>query len=364
MKKIGIVSMMVAPGDAVGNDVMGMYRVLVGRGHDVRVFAGTWPTTLTDPPMHPMREAVAFLADPASVLIYHFAVGWDEGLEVYRKARGLRVVRDHNVTPPEFFRGLDDDHVRRCEEGQRQRQWLACSGADLYLADSAYNLRDLVGLGADPARGRVVAPFHHVDRLLALEGDPGLLGDCRDGCTNIVMVGRVVPNKGHLDLLEAFAAYHHGHDRASRLLVIGKLDRRLAAYTARLDERARQLGVERAVLFLGGVTEEELKTFYLCADVFLLTSQHEGFCVPLVESMALGVPIVAVGAAAVGETVGDAGLVWDKADPELLAESVRVLTRDDAVRGTLTERGWRRYRGLFTNACLEEKLVWALQEVA
>ena len=100
---------------------------------------------------------------------------------------------------------------------------------------------------------------------------------------------------------------------------------------------------------MDSATEAELKAYYERASVFVLASEHEGFCVPVVEAMALQVPIVAYGTTAVPHTVGDAGLVWEEPDPFLLAQSIDAVVRDVDVRRQLTERGWRRYQEHFTN---------------
>jgi glycosyltransferase involved in cell wall biosynthesis len=92
-----------------------------------------------------------------------------------------------------------------------------------------------------------------------------------------------------------------------------------------------------------------------------LASEHEGFCVPLVEAMALRVPIVAYGTTAVPHTLGDAGLVWDEPDPFLLAQSLDAVIRDGGVRRRLTEHGWRRYQSLFANGRIEHAFLHALR---
>src|SRR6185312_16592384 len=104
-----------------------------------------------------------------------------------------------------------------------------------------------------------------------------------------------------------------------------------------------------------------LKAYYARASVFVCASEHEGFCVPVVEAMALKVPIVAYGTTAVPHTVGDAGLIWDEPDPFLLAQSIDTVVRDAAVRRQLTERGWRRYRNLFANERIERDFLHALR---
>jgi glycosyltransferase involved in cell wall biosynthesis len=125
-----------------------------------------------------------------------------------------------------------------------------------------------------------------------------------------------------------------------------------------LREYARTLLLcDDEVIFAGSVTQSQLRTYYTAAEVFLCTSEHEGFCVPLVEAMLLRVPIVAWARTAVGETVGEAGLVWGEDDPDLLAESVATVLESPSLRRTLVERGFRRYKERFAIARIEESFI-------
>ncbi len=203
-------------------------------------------------------------------------------------------------------------------------------------------------------------PFHQVDRLAAAAPDPTVLRACRDGRTNFLFVGRRVPNKGHRFLIDAFAAYLEHYDAAARLLLVGREDPTLVSYSNQLREQARRLGVHDRVVFLDGVTEAELRAYYECAHAFVTASEHEGFCVPVVEAMALGVPVIAYGTSAIPDTVGEAGLVWDEPEPFLLAESLACVAREPRVRAALVECGRRRYREHFENGRIAERFLAAL----
>ncbi len=361
MSRFAIVSLTIAPGDAVGNDALEMHRVLTARGHEVALFSSHWvqASTLT----RDMREAGDFLGDdPTAVLIYHHHIGWDAGVDLVRQARCTRIVRYHNVTPARFFAGYPGQAIPICTKGREQLRELVALGCELYLSDSAYNESEVLGLGADPGRCTVVPPFHHVDRLATAVPDPTVLRACRDGRSNFLFVGRRVPNKGHRFLIDAFAAYVEHYDAAARLLLVGREDPGMTAYSNQLREQARRLGVHDRVVFLGGVTEAELRAYYECAQAFVVASEHEGFCVPVIEAMALRVPVVAYGAAAIPDTVGNAGLVWEEPEPFLLAESLACLVRDPAVRAGLVERGWRRYHEHFANERIAARFLGALGE--
>ena len=140
-------------------------------------------------------------------------------------------------------------------------------------------------------------------------------------------------------------------------MLVGKASRSRKSTRNALREQVWRLGLSGHVIFLDGVTESELKAYYETASVFVIGQRTRGFCVPVVEAMALKVPIVAYGTTAVPHTVGDAGLVWDEPDPFLLAQSIDAVVRDVAVRRQLTERGWRRYQEHFTNRRIEREFL-------
>jgi glycosyltransferase involved in cell wall biosynthesis len=364
MSRIAILSAASQGADAVGIDIREMTRILRGRGHQVEVFTTVWGTP-AEPRSRNGLKVPRFLGDdPSAIAIYHHSTGWETGVRLLCRLRCRRVVRYHNVTPAHFYEPYDARCTRDCRRGREQVRELADAGCDLYLSASAFNQAEFRGLGVEPARCAVVPPLHQVARLAAVEPDPEVLRDLGDGLTNLLFVGRLVPHKGHRFLLEAFAAYHHHYNNHSRLVLIGKGDWRLGAYSNGLYEQARRLGVRAQVVFVGGTTEAELRAYYERAHAFVVASEHEGFCVPVVEAMALGVPVVAYGAAATPDTVGAAGLVWDEPEPFLLAESIAGVVGDGPERAWLRAAGRCRYEETFALPRLEAEFVRAMAAVA
>ncbi|MDP1822128.1 MAG: glycosyltransferase family 4 protein [Archangium sp.] len=348
------------PGDAVSNDVVGMEAVLAARGHEVAIFADNWAPAPVS--VRHVNEIGSFLQDPSAVLIYHYSVGWDIGLRLLNERPCKTVVKYHNVTPPAFFEGVNEDYAAVCRHGRQQLAAIATAGCDLYLSDSEYNARELAEAGTGSTPNLVVPPFHHIDRLFGVEADLGIIDRYRDGRANVLMVGRLAPNKRHDRLIEAFAHYFHGYNRQARLLIVGKEDDRLSGYTNALRRQVKRLRLQDAVVFCGAVSDAALKSYYLLADAFLLTSDHEGFCVPLVESMAMKVPIVAYAAAAIPETVGNAGLVWAEPGPEVLAASLSHLIQDEETRRACSQAGWVRYHQRFTNEQIEANFARVMKD--
>ncbi|HEY7313567.1 MAG TPA: glycosyltransferase, partial [Gemmataceae bacterium] len=298
MSRIAILSLSISSGDAVGNDALEMHRILSAQGHNVGLFCSHW--VKKGEQTRDVAELPAFLGeDLRAILIYHHAIGWTAGLDLLRRATCRRVVKYHNVTPGRFFAGFPGDQRRVCQLGREQLRELARAECDLYLSDSPYNQGELLDAGAAADRCAVVPPFHHIDRLHALPPDANVLRQLGDGQTNLLFVGRRAPNKGHRFLLDAFAAYQEHYNRDSRLLLVGKADRHLVSYSNVLREQASRLGVLDRVHFIDGATDAELKGYYQTASAFVVASEHEGFCVPVVEAMALGVPVIGYGSTAV-----------------------------------------------------------------
>jgi len=359
MTRIAILTRTITTANAVSNDVLGMYEVLKRRGHEVRVHADEW-THPTLRVRHAMRLQ-DFLQDPQDILIYHYSIGWGLALQLLQEIGCRTVIKYHNVTPPEFFDGIAEDHVQMCTEGRQQMKIIARLDCDLYLSDSPFNMLELIGEGAHEEKCAVVPPFHHVDRLLAIHPSIELLDKYADGRVNVLMVGRVSPNKGHIALLEAFATYYYHYNSNARLIIVGIEREVFKAYSQLIREMADLLGIEKAVVFAGEVPDEELKAYYLLANAFMIASEHEGFCVPLVEAMAMKVPIIAYASTAIPETVGDAGLIWQERDPYLLAESLDSIVRDESIGVRLGLQGLRRYEQLYTNERIEQEFLRALE---
>ncbi|MEK6280511.1 MAG: glycosyltransferase [Acidobacteriota bacterium] len=274
--------------------------------------------------------------------------------------RTRKAIKYHNVTPPEFFLGFSPWHEERCRQGREELKDVARAGCEVYLADSEFNRLDLIEAGAPPERCFVVPPFHHVDRLEAMEADLEVLDEYRDGQTNILMVSRVAPHKGHQALLEAFAVYHLDYNRDSRLIIVGKEEGPFESYSKRLRQLISFMLLDGVVVFAGAVTDQELRSYYLLANVFATASEHEGFCVPIIEAMAMKVPVVAYASSAVPDTMGDAGILLQDRRPYLMAEAINQLASNEELNVAFGIKGRQRYEQQFTNQKIETELFESL----
>ena len=361
MTRIAILSPSLTTADAVSNDVIGEFDVLTSQGHEVRLFCETH--SLKHPQLFDVSHITKFLKNSDDILIYHFSRGWSHGLELVRELRCRRVIRYHNITPPEFFVRFSRTDQEICEAGRRELTELVAAECDLFLSASAFSMRELIAMGAGVSKSLVVPPFHHIDRLSKITADARTLQKYSDGAANVLSVGRVVPHKGLHQLIAMFARYYYDYNRKSRLLIVGKGGEGFSEYSRLLHRAVNKLRLDKAVVFMGGVPDEVLKACYLVANAFATTSEHEGFCVPLVEAMSMKLPITAYASTAIPETLGDAGIAWPDREPLLMAESIDLFVRDAAVRNAFGRRGRGRYEALFTNEKIEHTFMKAISSL-
>ena len=327
-------------GDAIGNEVLGIQRVLRDNGFTSEIFVETFEPRLEDMTLD-YREMVGAI-QPEDILIHHFSIGSRASRTAYALP-GRMVLVYHNITPPEYFVNVHDDLVKACYRGRRELTAYV-TRSQLALGDSEYNRQELESLGFTSTGVLPVVPgFEHLD----LPPDRMLAADFDDAWTNILFVGRVIPNKKFEDLIRAFHAYRIRHNRRSRLLLVGSYGG-FERYFAMLQSLVARLGTPD-VHFLGHVRNEELTALYDVADLFLCTSEHEGFCVPLIEAFYKRIPVIAFAATAVPATMDGGGVLFDTKDPLHVADLMtavlddrtlqdRILASQDAALSRLLRR--------------------------
>lgn len=305
-------------GDAIGHEVLGIQRVLREAGYESDIFVETADARL-ESRTYDFRDLLD-ASHPENLLIHHFSIGSRASRVAFALPDRMTLVY-HNITPPEYFVGVHEQLVTLCYHGRRELAAYA-DRVVLALGDSEFNRQELEAAGF-PRTGvlPVVPSFAHLD----VEPHRFFTAAFDDDRTNVIFVGRVIPNKKIEDVVRAFAAYQSRFNPRSRLLFVGGYSA-FEQYFAMLQRLVRALGV-RDVHFLGHVTNEELRSVYELADVFLCASEHEGFCVPLVEAFHMGVPVLAYAASAVPATMDGAGVLYDTKDP------LRVAALIDAVAG-------------------------------
>jgi glycosyltransferase involved in cell wall biosynthesis len=297
-------------GDAIGHEVLGIQRVLRDQGYESEIFVETADYRL-EPLTRDYRELIDF-SHPDHLLIHHFSLGSKASRTAFALPDRMALIY-HNITPPEYFIGVHRMLARQCFRGRRELRAYA-DRCDLALGDSEFNRRDLEDLGFPRTSVLPVVPdFSHLEHV----PDRMMVGQFDDDWTNVVFVGRVIANKKIEDLIRFFHAYHTIHNPRSRLLIVGAYSG-YERYLASLHQLSAALGAEH-VHFLGHVSDEELVACYDVADLFLCASEHEGFCVPLVEAFYKEVPVLAYAATAVPDTMDGAGVLYDDKEPRHVA---------------------------------------------
>ncbi len=155
----------------------------------------------------------------------------------------------------------------------------------------------------------------------------------------ILYVGVNKPHKNLVRLAEAWGVVSRQPAAAGRQLVIaGYWDPRYP----QARERARQLGLEDRMRFLGPVAEEDLPALYSGCELFVFPSLYEGFGLPVLEAMACGAPVACSNTSSLPEVAGDAALYFDPTNVEAIAEVLDHAMREPDLRADLRERGLAR----------------------
>lgn len=335
-------------GDAISNYALALQAIFRAWGYESEIFC---PLRHISPRMRGKARDLAAhraRAKPGNLMFFHFSIG-SETVDYFRGLAAPRVLIYHNITPGRYFHALYDERELLLDQGRRELASLATL-PDLSLADSAFNAREL----RDAGFGKVeVMPIIVGDALSRERPDESVVRRLRDGKKNILFVGRVVPNKRYEDLLKCLDAYRRFVGAEARLLLVGSY-MGLERYLAFLKNMARELRLDD-VLFTNHVRQDQLAAYYRVADLFLCMSEHEGFCIPLLEAMAAGVPVLAYAAGAVPETLGGSGVLVREKDYPRVAEMMAALLADGPLRAGVIARQRGRFAA-FDPAALERRL--------
>ncbi|MEN3336899.1 MAG: hypothetical protein V7647_575 [Acidobacteriota bacterium] len=323
-------------GDAIGDSARRMRDMLREAGHSSELFA----LTIDDD----LRGEVIPFEDPASragdVTIFHFALP-SPMTEAFAALGGARVLQYHNITPARFFAPYDAGLFRLAALGRRELATLV-GHVDLALGDSEFNRRELEETGFSPTGVLPIAV--NTERITGAPRRPALEKTLGDGLVNILFVGRIVPNKRIEDHIRLAEMYKRYIDNYYRFIFVGRYDG-LPRYYAQVQALIAEFDMlPDRFWFTGPVPDEDLAAYYRWADVYVSLSEHEGFCVPLVEAMAADVPVLAYSAGAVPETLGGAGMLFAPKDLEFAAEMIGTLVYDHPVRERIIEGQRRRVR--------------------
>jgi len=341
VQRIDQVLPVLAGRDAIGQHTLGVREVIRALGLQSDIYyADATPDVLRQG--MPL-ERIGDRGHSGRLLLYQLSIGSRVG-DVFAHRPEGKLVDYHNITPAELLDPWEPAIAAELRQGREQMRAMA-SDCLYALADSAFNAAELRAEGYPRC---AVAPLLIDFHARETEPDPrtsGRLGKmAKRGGADWLFVGKVAPHKAQHDLIKAFVVYRAAYDPLARSHVVGGSIS--DSYSRALESLVRDFDVEGAVEFTGSVTGNELAAYYRCADVFVCLSDHEGFCVPLVEAMSQQLPVVAYGAAAIPDTVGEAAVLLPAKDPALVAAAVHRVLSDETLRRSLAEAARRRVEQL------------------
>lgn len=310
-------------GDAISNQVILVRDYLKQVGYKSNIYVQS-----RDPNL---KKAAAFF-QPGCIaknagLIYHRSIGSD--LTPHAVAhQGPKCLMYHNITPAELIEPFDPALAERLERGRSELRELA-QHFPLSVGDSFFNSQELAAYGF---KNPGILPICVDPNKWNIEPDLELMAQLQDGRSNLLFVGRLSPNKRQHELIEAF--YHYlTMDVHARLILVGRYSVE-EPYHKHIMNTINRLGLQKQVLVSGRVGEDQMQSYYRCAHLFWSMSEHEGFGVPLIESMWFGIPVLAYKQAAVPETLGRARIMFTQKDDLIsVAALAKLLVKDRALRG-------------------------------
>lgn len=315
-------------GDAISEEARVLRQIFRRWGFDSDIFSEVQrvlPELRAE--VRDVREARVGSAD---AVLLHLSIGSAVN-EVFASLPCRKAILYHNFTPPEYFEPVNPHIARMLRQTVTQIRSLA-GVASVVLADSRFNAVQLEAYGY-----RGVSVFPVILDFTRFEDDSGTLPrNLRgDGRLRILFVGRGAPNKRLEDLLLAFAYYRRYVDPNSQLVHVGSFAG-TERYRALLAAMQKELGLDPyAVIFTGSLPQPSLNAVYRSSHLFLCMSEHEGFCIPLLESMYYGIPVMAHAAGAIPETLGGAGVLFYQKDFPAIAELMGRLNRDLELRSAV-----------------------------
>ncbi len=337
-----------SPGDAIGQAVQRMRAWLLEAGLASEIFAEQIHQDLSKE-ARPAGELAASIA-PGDAVLYHLSIG-ARSADLFAGLGCRRVLVYHNITPAAFYRRTSPRVAYWLEVGRRDLARLA-PAVELGIGDSAYNAAELRAAGC-PAT-MVIPPPVDLARLSPRPSRP-------TGPPRLIFVSRLAPNKRQEELIRVLAALRACWQPEATLVLPGGWDD-TETYAAGLRRLATDLGVAGAVELPGRRSDRELGDLYAGATAAVCASEHEGFGMHLLEAWAFDLPVVARAAAAVPETVGDAAVLLDSADPLVWGAVVDRVIRDAQLRRLLIARGHRRL-GHFSEASLRDRMTELLDRL-
>lgn len=321
-----------AYGDAVGNDTIAIKELLKQAGYNnTKIYAENIDQRLPENTAEHISNMPVLSDD--DVILYHGSTGTNIN-RMLPYLKGKKIMRYHNITPPKYFKDYSEVVFNNCKNGLQEMRNLLTT-FDYCIAASQYNKQDLEDMGYTCPIDvcPILIPFDDYKKEPSRKTIKKYIDD---GFTNILFVGRVAPNKKHEDILRAFTCYQKCYNNSARLIFAGSYNG-MEQYYERLFEYAKKLDILDNIIFTNHIKFDEILAWYNMADVFFCMSEHEGFCVPLVEAMYFNVPIIAYNSSAIPETLGGTGVLVDNKEPDKIAWEIHKIIKNKEYKNKIVQ---------------------------
>ena len=333
----------ISPGDAIGNNVLEIRKILRSWGYESDIYAEDIHSEMS-------QFAKTFIdyekiSSPENILIFHFAIGSNISKFV-KNLPDKKIILYHNITPPDYFIGINDSLVHLLINGRKELKEF-CNITDLALGVSEYNRKELIEIGF---KNTGVLPIILDFDAYNQEPDQKILNQLNNNkndnsdnnnnkndkkMTNIIFVGRIAPHKKQEDIIKIFY-YYTKINPNSRLILVGSFNG-AEKYYEQLNLLLDRLKLEN-VYITGQINFRELISYYRIADVFISMSEHEGFCVPILESMYFDIPIIANNSSGIPYTLENSGILVNKKNYIEIAEMVNILIKDSELQKKIVRK--------------------------
>ena len=308
-----------ATGDAISHEARILQKLLRTEGYSSDLFVDA---VHADAHMKTVWYPLeAYKSHPKKLLIYHYA-GESPATQCFLRSESRKIILYHNITPSHFFKRYDDQLAEQLEKS-RSELVEVCRQADALWAVSEYNAKEIRDLDVGPV---AVFPLMFDPDSFSGPADPEFTQKIASDTLDVLSVGRLVPNKNIEELIQAFAVYHHRINSMSRLFIVGS-EWSCPRYYTMLKLLSAEMNTQR-IHFQGFVSAAHLPSYYEIADVFVSTSLHEGYCLPVIEAMHKGVPVIARETGGIPEALDNAGVLYQDLDITELAELIHLVTSD------------------------------------
>lgn len=327
-------------GDAIGNEALEIRNFLREKGCESEIFALFYHPKYADQIINYLEYDKYSHKD--NVIIFHFSIG-SPVTKKFMRAPDKKVIIYHNITPHHFFLDYHRVLAKDCYKGRIELKSFT-DKVDLALGDSLYNEKELKEAGF--AKTGVLPLVMDFDKF-SVDTVPVLKELFDDGKTNILFVGRIIPNKKVEDVIKTFHLYQKHFNTNSRLFIVGEY-RGFERYLSALHNLAGKLKIKN-LHFTGHIPDDELISYFKLSHLYLHMSEHEGFCAPVPESFYLDIPVVAFNAGAVKETMNKGGILVNDKNYINMAALIDNILRDPGLKKKILDSQQRSLKKYFKN---------------